>query len=123
MFTVEIKRGYSKDTIAYLLDKPKKGKKQVYEQWFEQAERSRDQAGSISWLLITKRDKREPLIFVPQLTTGLLVDEGADFNCGVYISISDASRRLVSGMPLQYFLDAVKPEHIKTNLARRFANA
>ncbi len=65
LLTIEIKRGYSGHTFADLLDKPDDAAVQLYEKWFQQAEEAHAQAGSFSWILITKRDRREPLVFMP----------------------------------------------------------
>lgn len=63
---IELKRGYSKHTVADLLDKPEKAKNQLYEDFFEQAERERKGSGAIGWWLITKRDRRDAIIFMPK---------------------------------------------------------
>lgn len=63
--TIELKRGYSKSTFADLADKPKGAKPQLYEEFIEQASTDCLNAGSFSWMLITKRDRREALVFVP----------------------------------------------------------
>lgn len=64
-FAVECKKGYSKFTVADLLDKPEGAAKQEYEKWFEQAELSRKNSGAKAWLLIVKRDRRDALVFCP----------------------------------------------------------
>lgn len=69
LFTIEIKRGYSKDTIHDLLDLPaKRQKNSTYGKWFTKVQRDAKAAGSISWLLITRRDQRRALAFVPVAT-------------------------------------------------------
>lgn len=65
LVTLEVKRGYSRHTIADLLDKPDGAAKQMYEKWFEQAEKSAKDAGSYSWMIIVKRDRRETLVIYP----------------------------------------------------------
>lgn len=66
MFTIEIKRGYSKHTVADLLDKPKGAKQQQFEKWLDEVWESHEQSGSVSWMLIQKRDHRDALIFMPE---------------------------------------------------------
>ena len=61
----ELKRGYNQATIADLLDKPPKAAKQAYEKWIAKAREDANAAGVPYWLLIHKRDKREPVIFLP----------------------------------------------------------
>lgn len=57
--TLEVKRGYNKDSFADLLDKPKKS---VYLDWIKKAQISKSNAGSKTWLLIIKRDRRETIV-------------------------------------------------------------
>ena len=63
--TLELKRGYSSDTVHALLDKHRKAKHQTYEHWFAKCRRQKESAGSYSWMLITKRNQREALVFMP----------------------------------------------------------
>ncbi len=65
VFTFELKRGYSRHSVADLLDKGKKSAIQEYEHWIDQAQSSYNQAGSISWLIITRRDMRVSLVVYP----------------------------------------------------------
>ena len=65
LFAWELKRGYSKDTLADLLDKPPKAKTQRYEEWILKAESVRKQAGACFWALVIRRDRRLPLILIP----------------------------------------------------------
>jgi len=65
---IEVKRGYSRATIQDLVDFPEKGSKinTIYGEWFRKAKESQEQSGSISWMLIHKRDRREALVFMPK---------------------------------------------------------
>jgi len=63
--TIEAKRGYSSDTIAHLLDALPGNKLQVYEKFIQQAKADHKKAGSMFWMLIVKRDRREPLVYIP----------------------------------------------------------
>lgn len=60
VMTIEIKRGYNKDTLHDLIDKPT-DKEQRWETWIKKAEESRKQAGAFGWAIIHKRDRREPV--------------------------------------------------------------
>ena len=62
---IEIKRGYSKHTFADLIDKSESAKEQLYEVFINQAKLDSDNSDTCFWLLITKRDRRETLIFMP----------------------------------------------------------
>jgi hypothetical protein len=72
LVTTELKRGYSRDTIADLLDKPPKAALQTYEKWILQAEESHRQAGSYSWMIVHQRDRRLPLVLVTRKLLGAL---------------------------------------------------
>ena len=63
---IELKRGYSKDTVFNIIDKPKKAKKQMYEDFFEQAKRESSESGIPYWMLITRRDRRESIVYIPR---------------------------------------------------------
>ena len=77
LFTVEMKRGYSEHTIQDLIDKPKAGGVQVFEDFLAQTIESYEQAGSRSWMLITRRDRREALVWMPWPTFQSLRNRGA----------------------------------------------
>ena len=66
LFTIELKRGYSSRTIHDLLDKSDGMARQTYEEWFGKIKKTSEEAGTYAWLLITKRDRREPLVFFPR---------------------------------------------------------
>lgn len=65
VITFELKRGYSKDTIADLLDKPVGAARQTYEKWIAQAIESQSHAGTYSWVIIVKRDRRDAIVIMP----------------------------------------------------------
>jgi len=67
-FTVELKRGYPSSTAVDILD----SQNSRYLDWFKKAEATSTLAGSRSWLLIHKRDRRDALIFIPFLVFRLL---------------------------------------------------
>ena len=60
-FTVECKRGYNRDTVQDLVD----WDRGAWREWIDKASRSAKQAGSKWWMLVVKRDRREPLMVVP----------------------------------------------------------
>lgn len=62
LFSIELKRGYSKDNLQNIIDKPKTAAKQTYEKFIEQAKKDAKNAGAYDWLLIIKRNRREPLV-------------------------------------------------------------
>lgn len=120
--TLELKRGYSKQTVQDILDKPPKAATQPYEEWVEQARESCLLSGSFGWAVVFRRDRRESMILFHEGVWSQLRGVGA-FNpsplplmqmqftikgvwCGVVL------------MQLKAFFECVTPEQIK-QLARR----
>jgi hypothetical protein len=64
LFAIEIKRGYSTCTIHDLLDRGSHSIPPEFGKWVQQACRSAEMTGTYSWLLITRRDRRLPLIWM-----------------------------------------------------------
>jgi hypothetical protein len=112
---IEAKKGYNKYTIADLLDKPLSGAApQEYEKWIIQAQRSAEQSGSWQWLLIVKRDKREPLVFAPAVVFELLgnVDESAWTALSIDFPQEGIIGTTIVGIHLDHFLTNVEPEEV-----------
>lgn len=123
LLTIEIKRGYSQHTFQDLIDRPVGGAVQECEKWLVQATESADQAGSFAWLLITRRDRREALVWMP----GYLLDElkkaGAfpegppvpltRLRVGIRPTATPYEVVGMVGMTLNDFLAEVTPDHIK----------
>lgn len=115
----ESKRGYSRSTISDLLDCPTNSKQQLYEEWFEKAERSRQNSGSFSWVLIHKRDYREPIIFLQGNLWDKLRERLIEFDLP-YFHIFVNRRKETGGFVREHivgthfdnFLNKVKPEYI-----------
>ncbi len=114
LITMELKRGYSKFSIADLVDKPGKALQQ-YEKWFAQVQESHEQAGSFTWMIITRRDHRHGLVFFPKLLwdqLALVSKIGLAYETTGVITFECKSFCVV-GMKLQTFLDFVTPDNIK----------
>lgn len=63
--SIELKRGYSKASVADVLDHPPTAAQSIWESFVSQAVTDASLAALPYWILITKRDKRVPLIFIP----------------------------------------------------------
>jgi hypothetical protein len=63
--TIEIKKGYSRNSYFDLIDKLPNETKQPYKKFIQQAINQHYEAGTEWWLLITKRDYKETLIAMP----------------------------------------------------------
>lgn len=69
MLTIELKRGYSAENIAHLLDYDvdwiPSWTQPVFDSWIQQTIDSHTAAGSFAWLMVQKRDKRHAIAFLP----------------------------------------------------------
>ena len=63
--TIEIKKGYSRNSYFDLIDKLPNETKQPYKKFIQQVIDQQCEAGTAWWLLITKRDYKETLIAMP----------------------------------------------------------
>lgn len=112
----ELKRGYSKYTVQDLLDAPDHAAVQEYEKWIRQAMTSQMEACSMSWLIVTRRNKRTALVIFPTYLLSALRGQGAFANQPVPImrltmDLDDNELDLCI-MCLDDFLSGVKPEQI-----------
>lgn len=125
-FTVEIKRGYTDFTAQDLIDRLPKAGVQEWESWFAQTLESHKQAGSKAWLLITRRDRREALVWFPFSLLGRLRGAGAFEErplpfCRITTLVRTSSEALVVDAcctTLSSWLGGVRPEHVLT-ISRR----
>ncbi|KON32543.1 hypothetical protein AC477_02845 [miscellaneous Crenarchaeota group-1 archaeon SG8-32-1] len=112
--TIEIKRGYTSETFANLIERHQnpKVKECLYERFIKQATDEKIQARTPYWLLIVKRNAREPIVlmsyrfyrqlgydFIPEARLTYHINE-EDFN-EVFVCL------------LEDFLVYVQPEDIK----------
>lgn len=110
VFTVELKRGYSRSTFADLLDKPKQAAKQMYEQWIEQAATARNMAGTPHWLLVVRRDRREPLLIMEE---GKEEKTFANSLVGVPRALIILPKVTLLVVSLSAFFDTIRPFDIR----------
>jgi hypothetical protein len=118
VFSVELKRGYNRCTIQDLLDAPArgalKGVKQEYEKWLAQAEASRGAAGALYWLIVHKRDGREPLVLTsPDFVHRLLFAGYSWRGAGGKIEAKHPERGAVVAATLGDFFENVSPEGVR----------
>jgi len=76
--TIEIKKGYSYHSFFDLIDKLPNETKQPYRQFIQQARDQRKEARTFSWLLITARDRKKPMIAMPVRLKRLLMKAGGE---------------------------------------------
>lgn len=64
-FAIELKRGYNWHSAQDAIDRLPKSSVSSYEEFIIQARKSATEAGIPYWMLITRRDRRQALIFTP----------------------------------------------------------
>lgn len=80
LFVIEVKRGYAKTTIGNMLDINQRNKPQQWELWLQQVMTDQASAEVPAWMLITKRDRQLPLLFMPYRMGGVLQRSGASMH-------------------------------------------
>lgn len=65
LFTIEIKRGYTRSTFFDLFDKLDKAGQQEWDKFLCQVLQDKKNAKSKYWMLICKRDRREAMMVIP----------------------------------------------------------
>ena len=114
--TFELKRGYSRCTIADLLDKGVKAKRQQYEEWFSKLKDTAEQARTNWWALVHRRDQRQAMIFIPfDLHTHLVTRSGRDVDLKIELSDNRGLLEVdwVVGCTLDSFFSAWSAAHLK----------
>lgn len=107
-FIFELKRGYPKADITRLIDKPKKAKEEIYEEWIRKSINNAKQSNCISWCIVHKKDRREATITMPSETAGRILNN-YKFN---FIEIIYKSSTLIY-FKLDDFFNNVYPDTIK----------
>jgi len=114
--SIELKRGYSKNTFADVIDKANNAAQQIFESFIEQAVLDSYNSNARTWMLITKRDRREALVFIPYDFYKKLKNITSLIR-GTYVCLHfegiDARDYKIFGIPLTEFLETVKPSYIK----------
>lgn len=106
LFVIEIKRGYSFHTAHDLLDLPEGRKKCQYVAWFDKAEEDCKAAGAFGWWLITRRDRRRPLIWMPHECASCFGQACSD------VWVIDLPRLRVLAADLEEYLSAVTRDRV-----------
>ena len=129
LLTIEAKKGYGHLSLQDLLDLPagKKGGNagENWTDWLAKARRDHEAAGSHSWLMVVRRDRREPLVVVTdrlvmELTAERMgVDRGDETTPSIrlYIPLGGYTVYLWA-FTLEDFLSEVTPENVKALLKR-----
>jgi hypothetical protein len=108
-FTIELKRGRSHGFLGDLLDVKGDNSRHPFVATLLQARRSAKLAGSKTWMLICRRDRRVAMVYLPwkyanQLTTIINYSE-------IYVTVRGISI-WIAALPLEAFLNDVLPKQI-----------
>ena len=111
MFVVEIKRGYSKSSIQDVLDRPDRGALSNLEIWINKVKDEASSSGRFWWLLITKRDRREPVVWMDARLLDVLEGLGCVLGACPSARVRAAAEPWVCvfGMRLSDFFEEVRP--------------
>lgn len=116
LLIIELKRGYNHLSLQDLLDVPvgKKGGNagENWTDWLTKAQRDHEAAGSRSWLMIVRRDRREPLVIAPDRLVLDLVGREAESDGDPAWSIRILCRRwrgYIWAFLLKDFLAQIRP--------------
>lgn len=115
---IEAKCGYNHASVGDMLEVSKKNAKPMWEQWLCQVLKENELAKRRAWMLITKRNQRETVIYIPWHLFVQLNDHGACLIKAVpYFKfipmLKDYGRRVIFATQLQSFLELVTPETVK----------
>lgn len=118
--SVELKRGYSKDTFSNLVEPSTHTNPNpcLYETFIRRAIEVHKNSKSGTWMLIIKRDRREALVLIPWNFYSELKGRGASFGKLIprfYLHCRFQNRKVhkIFGTTLKDFLKVVHPKHIK----------
>ena len=106
---IELKRGYSKDTVQDLVDRLPSNAISNHEKWIKQSLKAQEVSGSYTWLLIVRRDRRKALTFYPQELKDILLVKPT---LTIRISIKNERMRIFATTLGDFFKQA-NPKTIK----------
>lgn len=117
-FTIELKIGRSHGDVGDFLDFKDENACHKWSQTLKQAIRSHNDAGSLAWLLICKRDFRRTMVYLANSTLMSLPVEAVRglLHPPLFrhrVIIVGLGKVDVIGMPLDKFLLAVKPRDLR----------
>lgn len=113
--TIEIKKGYSKQTIFDLMDRLPTETKQPYKLFIQQARKDNADSDSHYWMLIAKRDYKTTMVIIP-FTLYQKLKEDCPINraCPSFIMKIKIDKNIsVFGTTLDEFFTWVDPSTIK----------
>ena len=120
-FAMELKRGYNKATIHEIMDAPSKAAEQTIITWIKQVEASRVQSNARWWMIIHRRDRRVPMVYLPRVAAQALLGPNLPMADSLSFAVPTRLRlkenvgsfHMIHVMPLSRFFDQVEPRIVK----------
>ena len=110
LITFELKCGYPDAHAAMMFDRPATSKKSKWEEFLLQAVASAKLNKSFAWMLVHKRDRKLPMIWVP----GRLVDEMTEQGCPKpNICIRAKNKKCIYGTTLEAWFRDNSPDDVR----------
>lgn len=116
VFTIELKRGYNSFSLIDMLDKKETASQQQFELFFRQVEKDSGLAESMTWMVIWRKDRRNPLVFIPRWVIYKLKGKDTHFSFPHLmgrIQCKNGDCKTVFCCPLDVFLKEISPNDVK----------
>jgi len=125
LFVIEVKRGYKEGHLGNLLDAGENNAEQQFEKFLNQVITDYEKSNAISWMLVSKRNRRESIITIPKqiyvdfLQVGVpLASIKPLFKASIQLKTTDRLIRIVS-FHLTRFFELVEKQDILNILEKR----
>lgn len=114
LILVELKKGYSKETVANLLDIMIGQPIPVYGQWIRKSITTCQVSGIPHWMIISKRDKRDVMCYFDVMLWDALWDAGASLPIKPYFTMTNSKPYFtLTCLRLERFLELVQPINVR----------
>jgi hypothetical protein len=108
---IELKRGYNTATLSNVLDKTTKSKRQQLESFIIQAKNDAKAAKARVWLLVHKRDRRDPLLYCHYSFLHALIEKDVRKNTNITYFVYEND--VISVIKFYTFLEIVTANKFK----------
>jgi len=110
--TIELKRGYNRTSIMDMLDAKDHAAQQQWDAWIEKLLVDHVAAGTQFWMLIWRRDRRAPLLFLPHPLFVLFSLRGLAKVFRMRLLLKDGTSMACCAMLFETFLEHVTPKAV-----------
>lgn len=120
-FALELKRGYNRDTLHDIVDCSPTAKQPTIVKWIEQAHASRKLSKSFHWMIIHRRDRRQPMVYMPKAAMMYLLKQANQHmtnGMGIvampsHVKYEHKKKRHIGFMLLEDFFTTISPKHVR----------